>query len=88
MRVQLTENFIKDVERCGDQKLAARAFKVTQDIAGIDSPLQIPNFKKLKGTRNAFRIRIADYRIGVLLEADIVVFMRCLSRKDIYKVFP
>lgn len=88
MRVQLTENFIKDVERCGDQKLAAQAFKITQDIAGIDNPLQIPNFKKLKGTRNAFRIRIGDYRIGVLLEADIVVFMRCLPRKDIYRVFP
>ena len=48
----------------------------------------IKNFKKLKGYKNAYRIKIGDYRIGVFIENKIVEFARVVHRKDIYRVFP
>lgn len=32
--------------------------------------------------------KLGDYRIGVALENDAVVFVRFLNRIDIYKYFP
>jgi len=36
---------------------------------------------------NQWRIKIGDYRIGVEIKKDTVIFVRILHRKDIYKYF-
>lgn len=51
-------------------------------------PLVIAQLQKTKGEKNYFRLRVGDYRIGVALEEDSLVFVRFLNRKDIYKYFP
>ncbi len=42
----------------------------------------------MKGAKNAFRIRVGDYRIGILIEKETVKFARVALRKDIYDIFP
>lgn len=42
----------------------------------------------MKVTYNAFRIRVGNYRIGIYLEKDTVIFTRVALRKDIYDIFP
>jgi mRNA interferase RelE/StbE len=49
---------------------------------------EIPQTKKLKGHKSAFRVRIADYRVGVFKEGNKIIFARIVHRKDIYTVFP
>ena len=49
---------------------------------------EIPNLKKLKGHKSAFRIKVGDYRIGIFVEGKTVEMARVVHRKDIYKVFP
>ena len=49
---------------------------------------KIPNVKKLKGYKTAYRIRVGDFRIGVLLVRGEVEFVRVVNRKEIYKLFP
>jgi len=49
---------------------------------------EIKNLKKLKVGRNFYSIRIGDYRIGLILEKNRLIFVRCLHRKEIYKYFP
>jgi hypothetical protein len=45
--------------------------------------------KKLKaGNSKAFRIRIDNYQLGLIIENDTVCFVRLLSRGDIYRYFP
>lgn len=48
----------------------------------------IPNFKKLTGHKNFYRIKMGDYRIGIEKEGEILRFVIVLHRKDIYKKFP
>lgn len=54
--------------------------------SGSDAPV-CTRLQKLSGTPNYYRIRVGDYRIGPALEDDMVVFVRCLHRKDIYRYF-
>jgi mRNA interferase RelE/StbE len=35
-----------------------------------------------------YRVRIGDYRIGLELAGDELIFVRCLHRKEIYRYFP
>lgn len=47
------------------------------------------DLKKLSGGRGAYyRIRVGDYRLGLEVEGDVVVFVRCLHRRDMYRYFP
>ncbi|MHB1178399.1 MAG: type II toxin-antitoxin system RelE family toxin [Daejeonella sp.] len=56
--------------------------KKTQTLSSISG------IKKLKGYKAYYRARIGDYRIGLYMDKDTVVFSRALHRKDIYKYFP
>lgn len=57
-------------------------------MESIDSLDEIPNIKKLKGHKSAYRIRIGDYRLGFFFENTTIIFARFVHRKDIYKIFP
>jgi len=44
--------------------------------------------KKLNGYNFHYRIRIGEYRIGLKVVGDTIVFVTFDHRKDIYKTFP
>jgi len=46
------------------------------------------DLKKLRSGKNFWRIRIGDYRIGLEIEGNTLIFVRILQRKEIYKYFP
>ena len=54
----------------------------------VDALDKIPNTKKPKGHRSAYRTRISDYRLGFFFENSTISLARFLHRKDIYKIFP
>ena len=60
-------------------------------MESVDNLSQIPNLKKLKGQKNKVyyhRSRIGNYRVGLIIKQDIVVFVRFLNRKEVYRYFP
>lgn len=48
----------------------------------------IPHVKRLTSDGAYFRIRVGDYRIGLLYEEATITLVRFLHRRDIYKYFP
>jgi mRNA interferase RelE/StbE len=65
-----------------------RVKEVIETAERVSSPSEIPNLKKLKGGGSYFRLRVGDYRMGLALVDDTLIFVRLLDRKDIYKYFP
>jgi mRNA interferase RelE/StbE len=65
-----------------------RAREIIEEAERAKSPSEISNLKKLKGRGNYYRIRIGDYRAGITIAGDTVVFVRLMNRRDIYKYFP
>ena len=88
MKVEFRESFAKDLKGVKDKSLLKRVAEVIEAVEKADSPAEIPNLKKLRGGGTYFRLRIGDYRIGLALEGEAVVFVRFLNRKDLYKYFP
>lgn len=88
MKVGFRESFAKDLKGIKDKALLKKMKEVVEAVEKADALSDVANLKKLKGGGNYFRLRVGDYRLGVALEGDTVVFVRFLNRKDIYKYFP
>jgi mRNA interferase RelE/StbE len=88
LKTQFKRTFLKDVEALGD---AAVRQRIREAIVQVESAVrldEIQSIKKLKGTDRYYRIRIGDYRLGLLIVEGTVVFVRCLHRRDVYRYFP
>jgi mRNA interferase RelE/StbE len=88
VKTAFRESFTRDLKGVRDKKLLLRIKESIEAVERADSLSALPNLKKLKGAKSYFRLKLGDYRIGLALEDDTVVFVRFLDRKDIYKYFP
>lgn len=88
MNIIATKKFAKDVEKELNDNQKKQLAQILINITQSKTISQIPDCKKLKGFKTAYRIRMNDYRIGFLWEDDTVKLSRLLNRKDVYKYFP
>lgn len=88
MKLLIDRSFEKDTDKIKDQKLLHSIADCIEGILNADKLSDIPNCKKLKGSKNTYRIRIGNYRIGFILEKQTVELIRFLPRNAIYKYFP
>jgi len=68
--------------------LLARIDQTIKEVIAAPSLSSISDMKKLKGEADFYRIRVGGHRVGIAVVGDIVTFVRCLPRKDIYRKFP
>ncbi len=88
MKVEFKSSFAKDLKKVKDTDLKARVKQVIELVEKAKSLQEIKDIKKLKGDDRYYRIRIGDYRVGLILEGETVACVRFLHRKDIYRYFP
>lgn len=88
MRVLFEVSFEKDLRKIKDKTLLRRVAKVIEEVKGAEDLSAIGNLKKLTGHQTFYRIRIGDYRVGLEIIEEKVIFTRALNRKDIYRYFP
>lgn len=88
MKVEFLKKFSKDLDEVNIKSIKASLLKVITLIESVDSLNDIPNTKKIKGHKSAYRIRIGDYRLGFFYENETISIARFVHRKDIYKIFP
>jgi len=86
--VWFKESFVRDLRNITDKDLLTRVRELIELVEHAPHLGQVANLKKLRGGGNYYRIRVGDYRIGLIVEGDAVTFVRFLHRKDIYRYFP
>ena len=89
MKTEYLPSFIKDLTALKGstcfEKVKTLVFDDIPKLSDID---EVKNLKKLKGSKPFYRVRVGNYRIGFRLDNNMLVFMRVLHRKDIYRYFP
>jgi len=88
MEVKIDKTFQKDTKKINDQALLGKIADSIVNVQQANNLKQIKNIKKLRGSSNDFRIKVGEYRLGIIISESSVEFIRCLHRKDIYKFFP
>lgn len=88
MNVEFSDSFLKDLRGVKDKALLRRVKELIEVVEQAQTLNEIGNVKRLEGGGHHYRVRIGDYRVGLLLEKEIITFVRILHRKDIYRHFP
>ena len=88
MKTIFAAKFNKDLDKIEAEDVLEKIAQTIEQIEAAQKPADIHNIKKMKGFKNAFRIRIGNFRMGILIEKDTVKIARIALRKDIYDIFP
>jgi mRNA interferase RelE/StbE len=88
MKVEFLAQFNKDLDKIDDLKIKLKLKRIIELIESSQNLSCIQQVKKLSSFKNAFRIKIGDFRVGFFLNNGVIEFARVVHRKDIYKVLP
>ncbi len=88
METEFLDKFNKDLDKISLKAVKNNLFKLITNVESAKSLNEIHQTKKLKGHKSAYRVRIADYRVGIFVDGNKVTFARIVHRKEIYNVFP
>ena len=88
MKVEFLKKFSKDIDDIKVKSVKQALLRLVESMEALDSLEKIPNTKKLKGHKTAYRTRVGDYRLGFFFENSTIFLARFVNRKDIYKIFP
>ena len=89
MKTAFKKSFVKDLKKYAkDKTLLDRIHKTITEVEASKNIASIKNMKKLKAEGSYYRIRLGNFRIGIIIENETVTFVRVLHRNEIYRYFP
>ena len=88
MNLAFTRSFAKDLGQIRDTSILERIQEIIHEIEAAASIQDLKNLKKISSESRHYRLRLGDYRLGLVIEVDTVTLVRILHRKDIYRYFP
>jgi mRNA interferase RelE/StbE len=88
MRTSFRKSFDRDLKKVKDREVLDRVGEIIERVEAADTTGEIGDLKKMSGSDDAYRIRIGDYRVGVVIEGDVVEFVRFLHRRELYRFLP
>lgn len=88
MKAIFRQSFTRDIKKIKDRVLLDRIKQAIERIEVAQNLSQIEDLARLSGASGYYRIRIADYRLGIAVRGNDVEFVRCLHRREIYRYFP
>jgi len=88
VKIRYEASFAKDLKNIREKSLLTRVAKIIDEVKKGDNAKQIDSLKKLKGYDTFYRIKFGDYRLGIEIINNEIIFTRFLHRKEIYRFFP
>lgn len=88
MKTAFRSSFGRDLKKIEDRLILDQVRQMILDVENAPNLREINNLRKMSDGGKYFRIRVSDYRIGIVVESDEIEFVRCLHRRDIYRFFP
>ena len=88
MQVTFRSSFLRDLKKIKDQRLLDRIAQAIECVEHATDLQDLTDLKKLSGFHDFYRIRVGDHRLGLALADGTIEFVRCLPRKEMYRLFP
>lgn len=89
MKTAFRRSFERDLKKLKkDHQMLRRIREAIEEVESASDLDQLSSLKKLRGGEEYYRLRVGDYRIGIAMDGETVIFVRCLHRRDIYRYFP
>ena len=88
MKVTYRKRFLKDLSRIPFKHRVRIEQFVFEQVPKSKTVLKSGKLERLTGYPDYYKVRFGNYRVGLKVLDDNVLFERVLHRKDIYRYFP
>lgn len=88
MEVIYLNSYLKAIKKIKSSDIILHLQSANDNLEKAESITGISNLKKLAGFINYYRIKVGDYRIGLIINNNVATLVQFQHRKDIYKKFP
>jgi len=88
MNVRIDKTFQKDVIKIKNNDVLNKIAKSIVNVQSAANLKDIKSIKKLKGTRDQYRIRIGEYRLGIIISKRCGDFHSLPPQKEYLSLFP
>ena len=88
MKTRFLKSFLKDLENVSEEQDKKEISQLLKTCEKAKFLSEIGSLKKLAGFKNVFRIKRKNYRIGLYIEINELVFARISHKNELYKMFP
>jgi mRNA interferase RelE/StbE len=88
LKVRFRVSFAKDLRTLKDKGLVGRIRAQIGSVETAETLAEVVGLKKLRGGGEYYRIRVGDYRVGLVAEENVVVFVRVLHHRGVYRYSP
>jgi mRNA interferase RelE/StbE len=88
LKVRFKDTFARDLRALKDNSVLSRIREAIEKVEKADNLIALGGVKRLRAEGNFYRLRVGDYRIGLVVEQDVAVFVRALHRREVYRYFP
>lgn len=88
MKSTFRKSFARDLKKVKDRDILDGVRGIIEEVEAANDLSAVGGLKKLSGADRFYRIRVNDFRVGIVIEGDTVEFVRCLPRRDLYRFFP
>jgi len=82
------QRFLKDLASLPSQVRTQVEHFVFEELPQASSLQETGKVERMTGYPGCYKARFGNYRVGMVLEADALIFERVLHRKEIYRKFP
>jgi mRNA interferase RelE/StbE len=76
------------LKKIRDNTVHDKVQQILEEIEKANSVQDIKNLSHLSGHRNYYRIKVDEYRLGLIIRDKEIEIIRFLHRKDVYRYFP
>lgn len=88
MKVKYGKKFLKQLAAVpSDIRLKIESF-VFEELVSTSSIYEMGKVEKMKGYDGFYKVRFGNYRLGLVIENEIVAVKIVMHRREIYKFFP
>ncbi|MEW5803768.1 MAG: type II toxin-antitoxin system RelE/ParE family toxin [bacterium] len=88
MKLEFRASFAKDLKNIQDKQLLNQIKEKIQAIEASANIMELSGLKRLRTGGYYYRLRLGDYRLGLIIDGETVIFVRLLHRREIYRYFP
>jgi mRNA interferase RelE/StbE len=88
VKVEFKKSFTRDLKKIKDKELLNQVKEAIELVEEAQELQVIEGLKKLRGGDYYYRIKVGDYRIGLIVRGNTFTFVRFLHRREIYRYFP
>ncbi|MDI1229540.1 MAG: type II toxin-antitoxin system RelE/ParE family toxin [Methylobacter sp.] len=88
MKVEYSKKFLKQLAAVpSDIRSKIESF-VFEELVSTSSIYEIGKVEKMKGYDGFYKVRFGNYRLGLVIENEMITVKTVMHRREIYKFFP